>query len=166
MPRRSAWTAYCARSPTTALNGIRVLADNEHHGLPPSARACSTDQNTIGTPPTGWSTLFNCDFRRVPWPAASIATSEALAHVTPPEPSLPLHIVSRRSRILAPAASRCPTRPAPRIALGAQKGDRQSQSPMRVDPRDVAGAEGFEPPNSGSKGRCLTAWRRPITERF
>ncbi len=28
--------------------------------------------------------------------------------------------------------------------------------------RDLeAGAEGFEPSNRGSKGRCLTAWRRP-----
>src|SRR4051794_2462909 len=27
----------------------------------------------------------------------------------------------------------------------------------------VAGEGGFEPPNGGSKGRCLTAWRLPIT---
>ena len=26
----------------------------------------------------------------------------------------------------------------------------------------MAGAVGFEPTNGGSKGRCLTAWRRPI----
>ena len=27
---------------------------------------------------------------------------------------------------------------------------------------EIAGAGGFEPSNGGSKGRCLTAWRRPI----
>src|SRR5215510_1565826 len=27
--------------------------------------------------------------------------------------------------------------------------------------REVAGAEGFEPPNGGIKTRCLTTWRRP-----
>ena len=27
--------------------------------------------------------------------------------------------------------------------------------------KSEAGAGGFEPPNGGSKGRCLTAWRRP-----
>ena len=26
----------------------------------------------------------------------------------------------------------------------------------------MAGAEGFEPSNAGSKDRCLTAWPRPI----
>ena len=26
---------------------------------------------------------------------------------------------------------------------------------------EMAGAEGFEPANAGSKGRCLTTWRRP-----
>lgn len=26
----------------------------------------------------------------------------------------------------------------------------------------IAGTEGFEPPNSGTKTRCLTAWPRPI----
>lgn len=26
---------------------------------------------------------------------------------------------------------------------------------------NIAGAEGFEPTNGGSKNRCLTAWRRP-----
>ena len=25
----------------------------------------------------------------------------------------------------------------------------------------LAGAEGFEPPNVGTKSRCLTTWRRP-----
>lgn len=25
----------------------------------------------------------------------------------------------------------------------------------------LAGTEGFEPPNAGTKTRCLTAWRRP-----
>src|SRR6266446_6495467 len=28
-------------------------------------------------------------------------------------------------------------------------------------PRPVAGEEGFEPSNGGSKGRCLTTWRLP-----
>ena len=28
----------------------------------------------------------------------------------------------------------------------------------------LAGAEGFEPPNAGTKTRCLTAWRRPNDE--
>lgn len=26
----------------------------------------------------------------------------------------------------------------------------------------MAGAEGFEPPNAGTKNQCLTTWRRPI----
>lgn len=26
----------------------------------------------------------------------------------------------------------------------------------------MAGAEGFEPSNAGTKTQCLTAWRRPI----
>lgn len=25
----------------------------------------------------------------------------------------------------------------------------------------MAGTEGFEPPNAGTKNRCLTTWRRP-----
>ena len=28
----------------------------------------------------------------------------------------------------------------------------------------MAGEEGFEPPNDGSKGRCLTTWRLPIAQ--
>jgi hypothetical protein len=31
----------------------------------------------------------------------------------------------------------------------------------RRSPAQVAGAGGFEPPNVGSKGRCLTTWLRP-----
>jgi hypothetical protein len=27
----------------------------------------------------------------------------------------------------------------------------------------MAGAGGIEPPNAGTKNRCLTAWRRPKT---
>ena len=27
----------------------------------------------------------------------------------------------------------------------------------------MAGAGGFEPPHAGTKTRCLTAWRRPMT---
>jgi hypothetical protein len=27
--------------------------------------------------------------------------------------------------------------------------------------RGLAGAGGFEPPNAGTKNRCLTTWRRP-----
>ncbi len=30
------------------------------------------------------------------------------------------------------------------------------------DERFMAGAEGFEPPNGGTKIHCLTTWRRPI----
>lgn len=29
--------------------------------------------------------------------------------------------------------------------------------------KNLAGAEGFEPSNAGTKNRCLTTWRRPIT---
>lgn len=28
-----------------------------------------------------------------------------------------------------------------------------------------SGTEGFEPPNSGTKTRCLTTWPRPISSR-
>ena len=28
--------------------------------------------------------------------------------------------------------------------------------------RRLAGAEGFEPPNAGTRNQCLTTWRRPI----
>ena len=30
----------------------------------------------------------------------------------------------------------------------------------------MAGEEGFEPSNGGSKGRCLTTWRLPSNNRF
>ena len=30
----------------------------------------------------------------------------------------------------------------------------------------MAGAEGFEPPNVGTKIRCLTTWRRPIEREY
>lgn len=37
-----------------------------------------------------------------------------------------------------------------------------AQSPDMPEPADwLAGAGGFEPPNVGSKGRCLTTWLRP-----
>ena len=34
--------------------------------------------------------------------------------------------------------------------------------PKKFDSFLMAGAEGFEPPNGGTKSRCLTTWRRPI----
>src|SRR5579862_5392581 len=32
-----------------------------------------------------------------------------------------------------------------------------------ADPHELAGVEGFEPPNGGIKTRCLTTWRHPST---
>ena len=36
------------------------------------------------------------------------------------------------------------------------------ESDIRIYIRGRSGTEGFEPPNSGTKTRCLTAWPRPI----
>ena len=35
---------------------------------------------------------------------------------------------------------------------------------MQKHVNNMAGAEGFEPPNAGTKTRCLTTWRRPKQE--
>ena len=37
----------------------------------------------------------------------------------------------------------------------------QTSISLKKKTEKVAGAGGFEPPNAGSKSRCLTAWRRP-----
>lgn len=50
------------------------------------------------------------------------------------------------------------------VHLGGPFGLRRACCPDRQDStknQGLAGAGGFEPPNDGTKNRCLTAWRRP-----
>ena len=37
----------------------------------------------------------------------------------------------------------------------------KAKDPPYGEPLALAGTEGFEPPNAGTKTRCLTTWRRP-----
>ena len=58
-----------------------------------------------------------------------------------------IHVVIRRSVAFQLAASSAVPGPAP-------------------SGEELVGAVGFEPTNGGSKGRCLTIWRRPRNDRL